>query len=223
MDRYSLEWCDQYLDSLLDKMGSDYFPLPVKLDRFITITYDFIHKQTKDLEINQGASDQIKNILVRRRFTITKDALEPLKNIWNVPEPADYFRLVGLLPVINQSGNDMIKAKKPATLQEGQAISYARDPFRKASAEYPNVFRLENFFKIDVGDDTTVYDNCLVSYVKEPLFADGNNLTNRIVNLSNVAIEKILLKTADSLRVTTGDVTAASTYQMTQSFGKKNR
>ena len=223
MTRYSLEWCDQYLDGLMDKMGSDYFSLATKLDRFITITYDFIHKQTKDLEINQEASDQIKNILVRRKLTITKDTMFPSKNIWNAPEPADYFRLVGLLPVIHQGENDMIKAKKPATLQEGQGISYDRDPFRNATAEYPNIYRLENFFKIDVGSDNTIYNSCIISYVKEPLFADENHLTNRIVNLSNVAIEKILLKTADSLRVTTGDVTAASTYQMTQSFGKKNK
>ena len=92
MTRYSLEWCDQYLDGLMDKMGSDYFSLATKLDRFITITYDFIHKQTKDLEINQEASDQIKNILVRRKLTITKDTMFPSKNIWNAPEPAECFR-----------------------------------------------------------------------------------------------------------------------------------
>ena len=225
MTRYSLEWCDMHLDSLLDKMGSDYFSLPIKLDRFVTLAYDFIHKHTKDLEITQEASDQLKNILVKDNFPIVKSDTEILSNVWEVPEPGDYLRLISILPLIEDelSGKYLTKAKKPATLREGQVIAYSRDPFRKASAEYPNVTRISNFFNIDVGDDVSHYDAALMAYVKKPIFAEITQLEKRIVNLSDIAIEKILNKTADSLRVTTGDPTVSATYPFNQSFGKKNK
>lgn len=225
MTRYSLEWADRHIDSLIDKMGSDYFPIAVKHERFQTMTYDFIRENTEYLEVNQEISDDIRPILVQLKSDVVRDDTGIAKNVWNVPEPADYCRLVGLLPIIIDpiTGNEMIKAKEVKIIKEGQRVSYARDPFRTATAEYPNVYRIANMFKIDVGSDSIQYDKALISYIKNPTFAPLTRIQDRIVNLSNIAIEKICLNTADSLRVTTGDSTAPSNYQFNSGFGKKGK
>lgn len=225
MERYTLEWADRHIDSLIDKLGSDYFPIQLKLERFQTMTYDFIRENTEYLEANQEISDDIKPLLVRTKPTILKDVDFTTSNVWDLPEPADYCRLVSIVPVIHDTltNHDMIKAKKVHIIREGQHDSYERDPFRSATAEYPTVTRIANMFKIDVGTDTSVYHKGYISYIKNPTFATIAQLTTRIVNLSNIAIEKICLKTADSLRVTTGDVTAATNFQFNAGFGKKGK
>ena len=225
MERYSLEWVDKHIDSLIDKLGSDYFPLQIKLDRFETMTYDFIRENTSVLEADQEISDDIKTLMVKKSVVIVKETDFAQKNIWNLPEPADYCRLVSVVPVITDpvTGHDMIKAKKVHIVKEGQRMSYNRDPWRESSAEYPSVYRMENLFKIDVGSDKTTYHKGLITYIKNPVFASINDLDKRIVNLSNIAIEKICLKTADSLRVTTGDATAATNFQFNTGFGKKGK
>ena len=223
MVRYSLEWFDKHIDSMIDKLGSDYFPLQIKLERFETMVYDFIRETTDYFEATQELSDDLKTLLVEGIFDVEKESLSFGNNIWNLPEPADYLRLVSVIPVIHDSvtGKDMVKAKKVNILKKGQGIAYERDPFRSASAEYPNVYRMTNFFKIDVGTDQTIYNKAYISYVKKPTIANMGELTKRIVNLNDIAIEKICLKTADSLRITTGDVNAAPNYQFNSSFGKK--
>lgn len=223
MTRYSLEWMDRHIDSLIDKLGSDYFPLPIKYERFQTCTYDFIRENTEYIETTQEISDDIKMLLVERKDPITKEPDGLKKNVWILPEPADYCRLVSVVPLITVDGADMMKAKKVNIVREGQMLSYERDPFRAASAEYPNVYRLSNFFKIDVGNDQSTYHKAIFAYVKNPTFAKITESEKRIVNLSNIAIEKICLKTADSLRVTTGDATAATNFQFNSGFGKKGK
>jgi hypothetical protein len=223
MDRYTLDWCDRYLDELLDKMGSDLFPLPIKLNRFITITLDFIRETTKSLEVTQEVSDDIKPLLIRSNYTIIQDPIN--QNLWTCPEPADYIRLVSLVPLFLDSVDNHLKqkAKKVKILKEGQREAYKRDPFNNATNEYPQVFRYANLFKIDVGDATINYSKALLSYIKKPNFADENDLTVRIVNLPDITIEQLLLKTADALRFSTGDSDAVANYQFGQSFGKKGK
>lgn len=225
MTRYSLEWVDLHIDSMIDKMGSDYFPLLVKFERFKTMTYDFIRENTQYLEVSQEVSDDLKTLLVRTKSEIVKDADSFASNIWDLPEPADYCRLVSVLPLILDSvtGREMIKAKEVKIIKEGQNQAYKRDPFRIATAEYPNVLREANMFKIDVGADTTTYYKALLHYIKNPAFAVIANPDERIVNLSNIAIEKICLNTADSLRLTTGDATSTPNIQYNSSFGKKGK
>lgn len=225
MDRYSLEWASLHIDSLIDKMGSDYFPIKIKLERFITMTYDFIRENTQYLEANQEISDDLKTLLIRFKSGLVKDDEIHSSNVWNVPEPADYCRLVSIVPMVydDVTKHDMVKAKDVKIIKEGQANAYNRDPFREATAEYPSVQRIANMFKIDVGRDTTIYNKALLAYIKEPTFAKISNTQERIVNLPNIAIEKICLNTADSLRITTGDATSAPNVQYNSSFGKKGK
>lgn len=223
MDRYSLDWCDRYLDELLDKMGSDLFPLPIKLNRFQTICLDFVREHTEYLEVTQEISDDLKPLLVRSKYDLVQDTNQ--RNLWTLPEPADYLRLVSLVPLYLDvvDGYEKQKAKKVSILKEGQREEYKRDPYRTPTDEYPHVFRYSNLFKIDVGSPSTAYTKALLTYVKKPLFAKEDELEKRIVNLPDISIEQILLKTADSLRVTTGDTNSGNTYQFNQTFGKVNR
>lgn len=223
MTRYSLEWFDKHIDSMIDKLGSDYFPLAIKLERFETMAYDFIRETTDYFEATQELSDDLKPLLVKSEFSIVKDSKSLVNNVWDVPEPADYLRLVSIIPVIKDSvtGNNMTKAKKVSILKAGQEMSYERDPFRNATAEYPNVYRIGNFFKIDVGTDMSNYTGAYITYIKKPVIAKVSELQKRVINLNDIAIEKICLKTADSLRITTGDVNAAPNYQFNSSFGKR--
>ena len=224
MNRYTLAWCDQYLDELLDKVGSDYFPLPIKLDRFITATYDFLKDRTKNIELNQEISDEIKSLIKSRKVSILKSTISiHSENIWNVAEPIDYYRLIGLVPLYINGESEISKSKKISIIRNGQIESYIRDPFREPNAEYPLVIRNANLFSIYVGNDSTNYTSAYITYVKKPTFAKIDNESNRIVDLSDSAIEQILLKTSNYLRFGVSDEDAANNYQFNSQFGEYNK
>lgn len=214
MERYSLIWCNRYMDELLDKMGSDLFPLPVKFNRFKTICLDFIRESTEYLETSQEISDDIRPLLVKRDFPISKH-----RDGFLLPIPDNYIRLISIMPNTEDDGPI---AKKVSILREGQYQSYKRDPYRTPNDDYPSVFRNSDGFFIDVGKTRHHYNTATLAYIAQPVYADIQNPNDRIVNLPDISIEKILLKTCDSLRITTSDVSGATTYQFSQTFGKKN-
>lgn len=221
MIQYTIEYCDKYIDELLDKMGSDYFPLPIKMGRFVSTTLDFIRENTIYMEASQEISDDIKTLLVR-----TNMVMAPIAGsigMFEVPEPNDYIRLVAVEPYARINGVLTKKFKKIHIIKEGQRLAYERDPFREPSAFYPQVYRNTNVFEVNVGKDTDTYDTAKVSYIKFPTFGDILVDTDIIVNLPPIAIEKIMLKVAESLRFTTADESAAAIYQFDQTFGKRNK
>lgn len=214
MDRYSLEWFDEYADELLDKMGSDLFPLPIKFNRFKTFALEFINDAAMYMEATQKISDDIKDLIVKQKFPVTKDTLE---NCWETAEPTDYYRLISLVPILE---TEMIVCKKPSILKEGQRLSVNRDPFKSATDEYPNIYRLSKLFQIDVGPESNlVYSKCLFTYIKKPIFGLLSSQTDRIVNLHDSAIEEIILKTVDSLRFSSADASAVPNAQFNQTYG----
>ena len=217
---YTIAECDKYLDELTDKLGSDYFPIDIKFGRFVTMTYDFIRNNSNYLETSQEISDDLKNILIRRNHVMNATSVP---GVYEIAEPADYFRLISVEPFARVNGVDVKKFKKVNIIKEGQRIAYERDPFREPSSFYPSIFRIANIFEVNVGNDPDPYLNAKVSFLKKPTFGDINDDNARILNLSDIAIEQILLKTAQSLRFTTGDETAASVFQFDQAFGKRNR
>ena len=217
---YTIEYCDKYLDELLDKMGSDYFPLDVKFGRFVSMTYDFIREYTSYMEATQEVSDDLKPLIIRNYFVMTPTSEQ---GVWEVAEPIDYVRLISLEPFAMVGENEVKKFKKVYINKEGQRLVYERDPFRKPSPIYPQVFRIGNLFEVRVGNDLDTYSRARLSYVKHPTFGDINDDDAILVNLPAIAMEKILLKTAESLRFTTADETASSIYQFDQTFGKRNK
>lgn len=223
IERYTLEWFDQYCDELLDKMGSDLFPLPIKYNRFKALTLEFIDSTAKYMEATQKLSDDIKELIGKVKSPIIKEDIE---NVWEAAEPTNYYRLISIVPLYDSNGTDMKICKKPSILKEGQRLSVERDPFKCATDEYPNIYRVSNLFQIDVGDKSKVpYHKALITYIKKPVFALLNSPESRIVNIHDSAIENIILKTADSLRFSTGDSTAVSNYQFNDTYGngKTNR
>lgn len=224
MNRYTLEWCDQYLDEILDKIGSDYFPLPIKLERFITATYDFLKDRCKNIEITQEVSDDIKSLIKPKKVSVLKSTISiHSKNIWNVAEPIDYYRLIGLVPLYLHNGEEIAKSKKISIAKTGQIEAFHRDPFREPTAEYPIVTRTSNLFSIYVGNDSTNYTSAIITYVKKPEFASLEQETKRIVDLPDSAIEQILLKTSNYLRFGVDDENATNNFQFNSQFGEYNK
>ena len=90
---------------------------------------------------------------------------------------------------------------------------------------YPEVRRLSGIFQIDMGGDVDFdkYDKALITYIKKPTFPNITSLEDRIVDLPDLSIEKIVHKTADSFLYRIGDNTAERNYQFTQSIGRKNK
>lgn len=216
-ERYSLDWFDKYCDELLDKMGSDLFPLPIKYNRFKSITLDFINTSAKYMEATQKLSDEIKELIVKTKCPLEKDTLE---NVWEAAEPTNYYRLISIVPLYDSHGKEMKVCKKPNIAKEGERLALERDPFKCATDEYPNIYRLSKLFQIDVGPESTInYTNCLITYIKKPTFALLSAYDSRIVNLNDSAIEEIILKTADSLRFSTGDAAAPINHQFNQTYG----
>jgi len=220
---YTLEDCDLYMDEKLDKMGSDYFPLPIKLSQFQKATYDLIRESTVFIEASQEISDDIIDLLVDNvQKDMTQDILNP--NIWYADRPDDYIRLVTADPYYINNAKLTKKFKLISIIKTGQYNAFKRDPNREPTPEYPMVLRVDNKIKFDFGtDDGTVYSKAIFSYVKEPTFANEDDLTKRIVNLPNIAIEKILDRTCSALRTIVGDPSAVSNYQFDQTFGKRNK
>ncbi len=212
----TLENIDKYLDDLMDKNGSDYNSLPVKLDRFIACTYNIIESTEVYLDGTQSLSDDIRPLIVERSdISINRDSV---LEQFEIPVPLDYLRLVTAFPLVN--GRRL--AREVKILKNGQE-EYELNPFRKSTPEYVNIFRVGDFFKVKTGKDNNNYDAAYMKYIKHPTFATENEFEKRIVNVSTELIIKICDIVADSFRYTTGDVSAQAVEAFNAKYGKRNR
>lgn len=243
---YTLGYCDKLMDQMLDKMGSDYFPLPIKLLQFRKATYDLIRETTVFLETTQEISDDIKP-LVNEKYSTLVQMTQP--NLWHCDEPDDYHRLISAEPFYPDPAykNSKIpeekkplfkKYKKINIIKVGQKIAHDRDPYKKPTPEYPTVRRMGEKFRFDFGyDDGTEYSLAFLTYIREPNFgfeefksgktaqlpAQQFVLTNIIVDLPPVTIQKIIGRTVNALRASSGDPSFPQNYQFEQTFGKRNK
>lgn len=213
----TLENIDLYLDDLMDKNGSDYHSLPVKLDRFIQCTYRMISSNLIYFESTQTISDDIRPLIIERSdISILRGEQV---GVWKVPEPTDYYRLIQVYPL----SEGVRFAREVKILKNGQE-DYEQNPFREPNRESILVYRLSDFFQIKTGkDDFIQYDAAYLKYCKHPTFATEKELEKRIVNLPLEAIIRICDDTANSFRYTTGDSSAPAVEQFTSKFGKRNR
>jgi hypothetical protein len=217
---YTIDYFEKHIDSLTDKLGSDLFPLVMKMERFQMCTFDFLRETTKWLEATQEISDDIKPLIKHAVLpTISEGA-----GVFIAAEPNDYYRLISIVPLVNVgSGNRIQKAKKVYIVKEGQRQAYERDPHRKPSGLYPHVYRYAKVFEIKVeSNNVDVIDQAKIVYVKTPTFGNIFNPSDIIVDLPISAVEQICLKTADSLRFTAGDEAAGPNYQFNNTYGKRN-
>ena len=232
---YTIEYCDNQLDQKLDKMGSDYFSLPIKLMQFRKATWDIIRESTVFSEATQEISDDI-HTLVGINYQVMTQLSGTNAHYWECSFPASYHRLISTTPLFYPSStpasaktvdpnpndliNDLIREVKITKL--GQENAFNRSPNKKAEPEYPLVLRLSEKLRFNFGiDDGTQYVKAKIVYYSEPEFGDENDLSNIIVNLPKLTIEKIMDRTASALRMITGDEHAQLNYQFDQTFGKR--
>lgn len=216
---YTVDYVDKQIDSLCDKLGSDYFPLEVKWGRFVSMTFDFIGSNVGWIESNQDISDNIKSLILSE---VELSAVVTDGKIF-VPEPLNYYRLISLYPLQKINNLHVKTCRLVSIKKEGQNMITDRDPHNKPSIQYPSIYRIKDFFKIDIGTDVGIFEKANISYVKKPSFANIDDLNSIIVDLPQHSVEQIILKTANSLRLNISDESSKDVYQFNQTFGRKNK
>lgn len=230
---YTIQYCDDYMDQKLDKLGSDYFSLPIKFMQFKEATWDFIRESTKFAEATQEVSDDI-NTLVKISYQSLIHLTGTQDRYWECNYPSDYHRLISTIPMYVDFDSKLIsedyqpedleneKINEIRIIKLGQEDYYQRSPNKEATPEYPLVLRLNKKLRFNFGiDDGTEYKKAKIVYYSAPVFGDENDLSNIIVNLPELTIQKIMDRACSALRTITGDEHAQLNYQFDQTFGKR--
>lgn len=236
---------DKYLDIQLDKMGSDYFPLSIKMERFKGIVLDFLRKSTIYIESTQEISEDIQTLFVRKHYTLKKDFLH--NSIFKVKVPDELFRLSSIMPYYDEKSkgsnplfsehqvdidgvfdnsydNSHLKTnvRKLSIIKDGQESHYEISPYKKSTEEYPNVTRHREVYRINFGEKPKLdYNLVIISYIKNPKFGNIMNPNDILVDLPDTLVEQIISKTADAFRMQTGDESAGSNFQFNNTFGNR--
>lgn len=207
---YSLSEVHHKLKQLSDKMGSDYFVLPVFLNFFETATYDFVGKKLKEIEKSQEITDDIRSLIIPKDIDIIPDPNNVGKYITSVP--TDYHRLVAydVLYLNNE------RCRRADLIKHAQYSVYRLDPTRVPSKQYPLIIQYDSVFQIDSG--ITVPKKFRLTYCKKPNFATTGEPGKRIVNLPDDSIEAILKITVTNLFNKTGDERTQSSFQLQENY-----
>lgn len=227
----TIEFFDRYTNEQLDKMGSDYFPLSVKLNRFKGLTLGYIRDNTRYFEVTQEVAEDIQTLFVRLQYNMTQDQLR--NQIFFVNVPGNLFRLGTFKPfrstglvsenqsntVMTNSDESSSKVKRITIIKDGQEEIFSRSPYRKASPEYPTVKRYSGKYMFDFGvEPDPIYNRVMISYIKEPKFGREDVDDDLLVDLPDVLVERIISKTCDSLRFQTSDEAATSNFQFNRTY-----
>lgn len=211
---YTLANTHRKLNQLTDKMGSDYFPMPLFLNFFETATYDFLGERLKHVEKTQEITDDIRPLIIPRDVVVSTDPNNAGKVV--VPVPANYLRLLAY-DVYYADGS---KCRRADLVRHGEAIVNAINPNSKPTKQYPAITQYESYLEINAGTDTANISKAHLVYCKKPSFAEigVNNNDNILVDLPDDAIEKILKKTVLNLFNKTADERTQSSFQLDQAF-----
>ena len=220
---YTVAYCDQFMDELLDKMGSDYFPLPIKLRRFESIALQFIRESSNFLEVTQELSDDIvawvkteqKSLSGGRNFRYMGKAF------FRIEYPEDYLRLLSVTPILGENNAFAFPAMEVKIYRIGNFGMNERNPFRTATGDRVNVYRMDDSVLIDTdynGIPAMAYAD--LTYVRQPIF--GQLPDDPIIDSVNkILVDKLMHKTCVSLRATTSDVDTALLDDMVERQGQK--
>ncbi len=208
---YTVTYCDQFMDELLDKMGSDYFPLPIKLRRFESITLQFIRESTNFLETTQELSDDIVAWITSQKKTLSggKNFRYMGKKFYRIEFPQDYLRFLNLVPmhddspIIGRNSNEDFPDLEIKTYRIGHFLMNERNPFRKAIGSRVNIYRMDDSILIDM-EPNPYFNYVDFTYVRKPVF--GKNPGEMILDCTNdILVDKLMHKTCVSLRSTSSD------------------
>lgn len=212
---YTLSETHEKLKQLLDKMGSDYFPLPVILNFFETATLDFIGENLKIVEKTQTVTDDIRTLISPKELPIILNPNPGLEVRYIAALPDDYHRQVAY-SVFYTDGSSCRRAD---LMRHSEYETAKMNPNRKPTKMYPIIVQESSQFRIDSGPGV-IPSVFKLTYCKKPTYATTGEPNTRIVNLPDDAIEKILLKTAKLMFNKTGDERTGTTYQLEEAFRK---
>lgn len=224
---YTVSYCDQFMDELLDKMGSDYFPLPIKLSRFRSIVLQFIRETTNFLEGTQEISDDIVSLVKPQKITLSNRVNYMGKEVFRIEYPEDYLRLLNIVFTDYKRVNDgmvhylseQIVDSEIKLYKIGNFAPNERNPFRKPQGEMVNIYRIDNGLIVDTKQNLK---GAKITYVKMPIF--GVNKDDAIVNIhNNIVVDKLMHKTCVSLRATSSDEDVAFMDEYVERQGQKNK
>jgi hypothetical protein len=208
---YTLGNTKEKINQFADKIGSDYFTLPVVLDYFETAAYDFIGDHLRHVEINQTITDDIRPLVKKRDLKVEYD--EPfLRYIAAVP--TDYLRLLSY----DLRYEDESSCRRISLVTHGEHKMTKVNPHSKPTKYYPVVVQEDSLWGIECG--AAVPNVFRITYAKKPTFASTSDLEVRIVNLPDDAIEKIMLMTVTRLFGSTGDKRTQSNKALEETFRK---
>lgn len=216
---YSLEEVHQKIKTFSDKMGSDYFPLPIILKFFQTAAYDFIGERLRAVEKTQEITDDIRNLVKPRNLPIVfinEDSPIP-EPIYAAAVPEDYLRLLAYTIYYK----DGTQCRRVNLSTQAEYEMRKLNPNRKPSRYYPVLLQEENIFKTDCGE--AIGDILKITYGKKPTIATTGDKEQRIINLPDDAIEKILLMTVTRLFSKTADERGQTSYQLQEAYRKMFR
>lgn len=213
---YTLAETHEKMKQFLDKMGSDYFPLPVILNFFETATLDFIGENLKIVEETQTVTDDIRTLIpAPKELVIIEDPNSTLERRYIAALPDDYLRRVAY-SVFYSDGS---ACRRADLLRHAEYESAKANPNRMPTRLYPIILQEDSFFRIDSGPGV-VPSHLKLTYCTKPKYAETSTPDTRIVNLPDDAIEKILLKTTKLMFAKTADERTGTTYQLEDAFRK---
>lgn len=209
---YKLSEVQEKLKVLADKIGSDYFTLPVLLTVFETAAYDFIGEKLKIIEKTQEVTDDIRSLIIPLDITITEDPNESGKYIAGLP--TDYLRQVAY--DVFYDNNE--RCRRADLKRHAEYVMAKNNPNQAPTKDYPIILQFSELFQIDSG--STIPKIFKLTYCKKPTIATTGEPTQRIINLPDDSIENILKITITQLFNKTADERAIPSYQLQETFRK---
>lgn len=209
---YQLAEVHEKLKQLSDKMGSDYFPLPLFINFFETATYDFVGEKLKIVEKTQEVTDDIRDLILPVDIPITVDPNQSDKYIAALP--TNYLRQVAY--DVLYTGTE--RCRRADLIRQAEYSTAKLNPNKQPTKDYPLILQFASTFQIDAG--VTVPVKFRLTYAKKPTFATTGQPGTRIVNLPDDAIEEVLKITVTNLFGKTADERQQPSYQLQEAYRK---
>ena len=216
---YNLSNVHLKIKQFADKVGSDYFPLPIILNFFETSTLDFLGERLKHIEKTQEITDDISSLVVSSDLPLIDINIgnPNLLEKFAAAIPVDYHRLIAY----DVRYNDGTRCRRADLLRQAEYHSARNNPHKEPTKQYPIILQESNLFQVNFGPPfsfVTTGNIFSLTYCKKPTFATTGESTTRIVNMSDEAIEKILYKTVMNLFNKTGDQRIETTAKLEESY-----
>ncbi len=212
---YTLEEVYDYILELTDKKGSDLFQLPYVLSVFQSSTLDFIGEKIPSIEKQQQVTQDLQSLMLTSKESVINDLNDPHAVTTAIPSDLHYLARVN--PIFK--GN--VTSKRPRLVRHGNLDAMKSDPHNSPSTEYPIITQFTDTIKIESGYVEKPI-SVLITYLKKPLYAKLTEPNQRIVNLPDVVIDAIILKTESRLLGSKGDPRYQTAYNDERSFRKED-